>query len=87
MSTKTSVDLPIGILFDPWLKDVEVRVWAAYRARADRNLETTISAGDIAEELGVKRVTVARAVVELTRAGYMVKTTGGGSPNRRLVAP
>lgn len=87
MGTKASVDLPIGILFDPWLRDVEVRVWAAYRARADQNLETTLSTGDIADLIGVKRVTVARAVVELTKAGYMVKTTGGGSPNRRLVVP
>lgn len=87
MSTKTSVDLPAAILFDPWLTHAQVRVWGAYRARANKELETTITMTEVADLIGVKRITVAKAVGSLTRAGYMVRTGGGSSPNRRLVVP
>lgn len=85
MSTKTSVGLPVGMLFDPWLKASDLRVWAAYRHHADRDLETTVTVAEIADALCIHVITVDRAIANLTKAGYMAKDTKRNSSRRRLV--
>lgn len=85
MRIKSSVALPATMLFDPWLRDVDLRVWCAYAAHADISLETTVTIAEIAKQLNVTSVTVKRALASLSKAGYVAKPIGGSSPKRQLV--
>ena len=87
MPTITPVHVPAGILFDPWLRDVEVRVWGAYRSQANTDLETDVTCGEIGELLGINRRAVSRALTGLEKGGYIKRLKDGARPKRRLVEP
>lgn len=82
MSRFTVEDIPLGyapvppemLLYQPKLKDADVRVWCAFAMH--RNLKTgRTSAGvvRIAEILDVDRSTVTRAIARLIEAGFLLR--------------
>lgn len=87
MRTANAVVIPRGMLYDPWLSSIELRVWGILAHKADEHGQSDIPAQQIAELLNVQRGTVQRSITGLVKAGYLVKLAGPPSTLRQVVRP
>lgn len=76
--------LPDRMIYDPWIKGTEIKVWACIAANS-RDLESELSAKEIGDWLGLSYWTVHRSISKLIQAGYLVRIGEGPSTKRRLV--
>ncbi len=74
--------VPDVMLFDPQVKDTDLRTWAVLCFFARGRMHTTATNASLAESMGVSLATLKRSLARLEEAGFIYAEHAG--PDRTL---